>query len=219
MRDGAHSSLEGPGIRGTVAPWGATGALRILARGFVRLRGHRTNSWVLRTLARGLTRARVKGPLHLGAGGKGGPRSGAERGGSTFRRDHARLRPLFKDYTPGAPTIRSETGVEQKWPSGWSAAQLAAAKFLAHFATRMRARDWPDVKGRVPWVWRPPINCRCCYGQNLADGGDFQAQARRAQQLADWDSAQAHLLKRLESGRAPLVLDLFCCAGGVSEGF
>ena len=34
----------------------------------------------------------------------------------------------------------------------------------------------------------------------------------------DWDRAQAHLLKRLESGRAPLILDLFCCAGGVSEG-
>ena len=63
------------------------------------------------------------------------------------------------------------------------------------------------------------MRTRCCYGQNLASRGEFEAQAARAQQVLDWDRAQTHLLKRLESGRAPLALDLFCCAGGVSEGF
>ena len=73
--------------------------------------------------------------------------------------------------------------------------------------------------GVLPRFWRPPIYCRCCYGQNLATQSEFEAQAERARTVLDWDRSQAHLLKRLESGRAPLVLDLFCCAGGVSEGF
>ena len=71
----------------------------------------------------------------------------------------------------------------------------------------------------MPRVWRPAIKTRCCYGQNLASRGEFERQAARAKEVLDWDRAQAHLLKRLESGRAPLILELFCCAGGVSEGF
>ena len=71
----------------------------------------------------------------------------------------------------------------------------------------------------MPAIWRPSVKCQCGYGQNLAKPEEFKAQAERARSVLDWDRAQAHLLKRLESGKAPLVLDLFCCAGGVSEGF
>ena len=71
----------------------------------------------------------------------------------------------------------------------------------------------------MPAIWRPSIKCQCGYGQNLARREEFEAQAARANMVLDWDRTQAHLLKRLESGRSPLILDLFCCAGGVSEGF
>ena len=110
----------------------------------------------------------------------------------------------------------------QRWPREWPAHKVAAGRFLAHFASRIRARDWGDHRGsskRVPLVWRPPVKCQCCYGQNLASGAEFEDQASRARLVADWDRAQSHLLKRLESGRTPLILDLFCCSGGVSEGF
>ena len=72
---------------------------------------------------------------------------------------------------------------------------------------------------RPPWIWRPAVSCRCGYGTNLAGVDEFAAQAASAQQCFDWDRSASHLVKRLESGRTPLILDLFCCAGGVSEGF
>lgn len=69
-----------------------------------------------------------------------------------------------------------------------------------------------------PAVWRPAVHCQCAYGMNLAGPSEFAEQAVGAQALNDWDRVQTLLLKRLESGRTPLILDLFCCAGGVSEG-
>ena len=119
-------------------------------------------------------------------------------------------------HATGMLEMRSQAG--QVWPASWTAKQVAAGRFLVHFALRMRAREW-DTSARVPAVWRPPVRCQCQYGQNLAKREEFEEQAARASTVLDWDRSQAHLLKRLESGRAPLVLDLFCCAGGVSEGF
>ena len=68
-------------------------------------------------------------------------------------------------------------------------------------------------------VLRPIRRCRCLYGLNLASKSEFARQERLASEVRDWDRLQALLYQRLDSGRAPLVLDLFCCAGAVSEGF
>lgn len=117
------------------------------------------------------------------------------------------------------PTPAAAPTKDQHWPKGWSQPETTAARFIAHVISRLRAREWGHSEGRLPVVWRPPIRCKCGYGQNLASRGEFEEQARRANKVLDWDRAQAHLLKRLEAGRAPLVLDLFCCARGFSEGF
>ena len=87
----------------------------------------------------------------------------------------------------------------------------------APFPTPWSLRD--DTRRHFPTVWRPGVRCECSYGLNLAAPEEFKEQAARAQSMFDWDRAQGDLLKRLSSGQTPLVLDLFCCAGGVSEGF
>ena len=118
--------------------------------------------------------------------------------------------------------LSMETSPSQRagrWPPEWSAAWLAAGRFLVHIFDRLRARWGRGGLSPFPRVWRPSIKSRCGYGTNLAPAAEFEDQAARARQVFDWDRSQAHLLKRLESGRTPLVLDLFCCAGGVSEGF
>ena len=43
-------------------------------------------------------------------------------------------------------------------------------------------------------------------------------QARRAEQCLAWMRQHVDLLRRLQSGRAPIALDLFCGGGGRSEG-
>ena len=107
------------------------------------------------------------------------------------------------------------------WPEQWSQEQIAQGNFLAHIFTRARRRwRWCRKAPRsiFPTIWRPAVHCQCSYGLNLAGPSEFAAQAKEAQAVLDWDRAQSFLLKRLESGRTPLILDLFCCAGGVSEG-
>ena len=128
----------------------------------------------------------------------------------------SRLREVSRDGEVARPTLGDER--RGTWPMEWGVRELAAGRFLAHLFGRLRAR-WRGLVRPVPWVWRPAIKTRCCYGQNLATRAEFEQQAARAKEVLDWDRAQAHLLKRLESGRAPMILDLFCCAGGVSEGF
>ena len=92
----------------------------------------------------------------------------------------------------------------QIWPAEWSAHRVAAARFIAHLWTRLRGR-WRGGGSTFPSLWRPPVHCRCAYGQNLAGPEEFEAQAARAREVAAWDRAQAHLLQRLESGRAPFA--------------
>ena len=72
----------------------------------------------------------------------------------------------------------------QLWPAEWSSKQVAAGRFLAHFATRIRSRDWSRAS-RVPVIWRPPVRCQCQYGQNLAPRSEFEEQAARARQVLD----------------------------------
>ena len=53
---------------------------------------------------------------------------------------------------------------------------------------------------------------------NLASLAEFDAQHARAMDCLRWYQQFVHLLRRLESGRTPLVVDLFCGAGGSTEG-
>ena len=103
---------------------------------------------------------------------------------------------------------------------GWSERMTAAARFIAHVFTRLRHR-WCAGLGRIRWpcVWRPVVISRCCNGLNLAPRCEFEEQARLAETVFDWDREHVRLLRRLDSGSQPLILDLFCAAGGVSEGF
>jgi len=99
-------------------------------------------------------------------------------------------------------------------------ARAAAARFLGHVFSRLRGSFplWRPGQ-RMPAVYRPVPHCRCRYGLDLAPRAEFEAQSQLAAQLLDWEREHIELLRRLESGRAPLMLDLFCGAGGVSEGF
>ena len=107
-----------------------------------------------------------------------------------------------------------------RFPLDWDARRQAAGRFLVHMFSRLRARfRGPSTRLRWTAVWRPVVSCRCAYGLNLARPEEFEAQKTRAARCQDWDRELVRLLRRLESGRAPLVLDLFCGAGlGVSEG-
>ena len=106
-------------------------------------------------------------------------------------------------------------------PPQWDRWQWGSAKFLVHVFTRLRRR-WQIGRGMprpVPAVWRPVPVTACRYGLDLATDEEFAAQCRRAERAQGWDARCVTLLKRLSSGATPVVLDLFCCAGGVSEGF
>ena len=98
--------------------------------------------------------------------------------------------------------------------------RLAAARLLQHVFRRTRAR-WPGGWSRGaprPAVMRPVETRTCCHGQNLAGPSDFACQAEVAADFLRWQAQYVHLLRRVESGRQPLVLDLFCGGGGSSEG-
>ena len=59
---------------------------------------------------------------------------------------------------------------------------------------------------------------RCGGGANLADESEFAEQRARAARLLDWYRQYVQLLRRLQSGVTPTVVDDFCGGGGSSEG-
>ena len=96
----------------------------------------------------------------------------------------------------------------------------AAATFLQHVFRRIMLRwpgGWDRGKPR-PAVWRPADMPSCSNGLSLADPSSFTSQAELAAHCFRWQSQYVRILQRIESGRQPLVLDLFCGGGGSSEG-
>ena len=100
-------------------------------------------------------------------------------------------------------------------------AGLQFVTYLQFWFRRSRAVR-PDCwqKGGLVGVWfvrrlRAPD---CNFGAKLAPEVAFSEQAVRAAGLLSWYRQLVGLLKRLRSGRTPLILDLFCCADGVTEG-
>jgi hypothetical protein len=59
---------------------------------------------------------------------------------------------------------------------------------------------------------------RCGGGKNLASDEQFEEQRERAERVLDWYRQYVQLLRRLQSGVTPTVVDVFCGGGGSSEG-
>ena len=59
---------------------------------------------------------------------------------------------------------------------------------------------------------------RCGGGANLATPADFEAQRERAEKMLQWYELYVTILKRLQDGITPMVLNSFCGGGGSSEG-
>jgi hypothetical protein len=114
-----------------------------------------------------------------------------------------------------APTVSSALG------SLLTAQNSGHARFLQHFFRRSRAIRpgcWSagGMAGLV--LFRPVKSPTCGHGMNLAPESVFEAQRARWLRGKSWLKQHALLLKRFQSGLSPMVLDLFCCAGGVSAG-
>ena len=137
----------------------------------------------------------------------------SERDGSSRRRARLALmgdRPFLRHRLPGITLIGHPL---------WSQARRGAISFLVYMLRRIRERmpSWQPGE-RLPWLCRPPSHPRCRYGQSLAGEAEFEAQAALASGELDWLRSHVDLLTRLRSGEPPVYLDLFCCAGGSSEG-
>ena len=65
------------------------------------------------------------------------------------------------------------------------------------------------------WRRRSP---RCGGGANLATEAEFATQHARAREVLDWYSIYVALLRRLQSGVTPCVVECFCGGGGTTEG-
>ena len=59
---------------------------------------------------------------------------------------------------------------------------------------------------------------RCGGGANLASEAEFVAQRERAERVLDWYRQYVQVLRRLQSGVTPTIVDGFCGGGGSSEG-
>jgi hypothetical protein len=55
---------------------------------------------------------------------------------------------------------------------------------------------------------------RCGGGKNLASDEQFEEQRERAERVLDWYRQYVQLLRRLQSGVTPTVVDVFCGGGG-----
>ena len=104
----------------------------------------------------------------------------------------------------------------------WPREAEAAARRIQHIVRRTRSR-WPhgwdrSVSSSRPAIWREVRAPRCRFGLNLARPAEFVPQAERYGAAVRWYAQYVSLLRRLESGRTPMILELFCGAGGSSEG-
>ena len=97
----------------------------------------------------------------------------------------------------------------------------AAARFLMYWfrrSTEVLGRSWVRGGLRGAVVARPVCHPRCRHGQALSSASDFERQRVLASQAVAWYEQWVRLLRRLDSGRTPMLLDLFCGGGGASEG-
>ena len=134
--------------------------------------------------------------------------------------------PLLPERTAKAASVSGTAGPMSRRPATVddrlrSSTALGYVKFLQHYFRRTQMR-WPGswrasgLAGKA--VWRPQRSPNCKHGQALAPQSAFDAQAERWRKGRSWYKQRLLLLKKLRSGRTPLMLDLFCKAGGASAG-
>ena len=97
--------------------------------------------------------------------------------------------------------------------------RLAQSLFLAYMFSKMR-RLYPTWRSGLPlpWMYRPSVHPYCRCGQSLASEADFREQRARGEAYLGWMREHVSLLTKLQSGAAPIIMDLFCGAGGAAEG-
>jgi len=137
------------------------------------------------------------------------------------------LRPLLP------PMLHEHLGWDEwwyRWRSSWGRGRqapgkqrvLGSTRFLQYYFRRSRLLRplgcWARAGLTGLIIYRPTRTPRCCFGQNLASSSDFDKQRERAAECIRWYAQYSRIVQRLESGRAPMVIDLFCCAGGATEG-
>jgi hypothetical protein len=106
-------------------------------------------------------------------------------------------------------------------PTTWSINALGHVSFIQHIFRQTRRR-WPGcwrAGGLAALaVYRPVLDPACGHGTQLAPSSAFDAQRARWSRGLAWAKQHTLLLKKFRSGRTPLMLDLFCRAGGASAG-
>jgi hypothetical protein len=98
----------------------------------------------------------------------------------------------------------------------------AHASFLQHLFRRaklVRPGCWLRRGGLAGlFIWRPVNHYACNQGLNLASSAEFEAQAKRASEVLAWYRNYVELLRILQGGLTPTVVDGCCGGGGKAEG-
>ena len=117
------------------------------------------------------------------------------------------------------------TGVERGWCGararrlGSIVAHVTFLQYIFRKARELRPGCWRrgGMRGLMAAL-RLTRSYRCGGGANLATEAEFTAQRERAERVIDWYRQYVQLLRRLQSGVTPTVVDDFCGGGGSSEG-
>jgi hypothetical protein len=125
--------------------------------------------------------------------------------------------------------LRAVTSIEAGWVG-------QRAKRLGSLAAHVRFLQWAfrSTRGAAAGCWRKgrlraalavalafgrdEATTRCAGGANLATAAEFAQQRRLAGEMLDWYSTYVAVLRRLQSGTTPFVLQDFVGGGGSSEG-
>ena len=132
---------------------------------------------------------------------------------------------IQRRWRRGRPQLMGPTSIERGWV-GARARQLGALSahvtFLQNIFRRSRElRPGCWRRGGMAGVMtavRRGRSYRCGGGKNLASDEQFEEQRERAERVLDWYRQYVQLLRRLQSGVTPTVVDVFCGGGGSSEG-
>ena len=97
----------------------------------------------------------------------------------------------------------------------------AHASFLQHMFRRaclVRPGCWRRGGFVGLCLWRPVNHYECGQGLNLASEAEFKSQAAQASKVLAWYRNYVELLRILQGGRTPTVVEGCCGGGGKTEG-
>jgi hypothetical protein len=116
------------------------------------------------------------------------------------------------------------TGIERGWCGararrlGSIVAHVSFLQYVFRRARELRPGCWRrgGMRGLMAAL-RSTRSPRCRGGANLAMEAEFAAQRGRAERVLDWYRQYVQVLRRLQSGVTPTVVDAFCGGGGSSD--